>query len=85
MQSWSGAHRVDYIREPVLKHITSGVTLVETRGGRVGQINDLSVYRLIIWYLANRPALLQPPASAVVNSSISSVNPGLLETSTPRR
>lgn len=40
------AHRVDRIRELVHKNITSGVTVVETRGSRVGQINGLSVMQI---------------------------------------
>jgi len=40
------AHRVDRIRELVHKNITSGITVVETRGGRIGQINGLSVMQI---------------------------------------
>jgi predicted ATP-dependent protease len=37
------AHRVDRLRELVHESITRGVTLVDTEGSRIGQINGLSV------------------------------------------
>ncbi len=40
------AYRVDRIRELVHKNITSGITVVETRGSRVGQVNGLSVVQI---------------------------------------
>jgi len=40
------AYRVDRIRELVHENITRGVTVVETQGYRVGQINGLSVVQI---------------------------------------
>jgi lon-related putative ATP-dependent protease len=40
------AYRVDRIRELVHENITRGVTVVETQGARVGQINGLSVVQI---------------------------------------
>jgi lon-related putative ATP-dependent protease len=40
------AYRVDRIRELVHENITRGVTVVETRGSKVGQINGLSVMHI---------------------------------------
>ncbi|MFU8817201.1 MAG: Lon protease family protein [Pseudomonadales bacterium] len=37
------AYRVDRIRDLVHENITRGITLVDTRGSRVGQVNGLSV------------------------------------------
>jgi lon-related putative ATP-dependent protease len=40
------AYRVDRIRELVHENITRGITLVDTTGSRVGQINGLSVVQI---------------------------------------